>query len=157
MPPAGLYAPLGPSHPEGPATVERLAADLAARLDQPGRSGCGRCWRAPCSACSSTPRSPAGWSFSAPSELAADLSYGIRTLRTRAYPLGLKGDEIAFEARIVTVADVGAAMASHRPYRPARGVEKALQEVLQHRGVLYDAAVVEACLRLFRERGFDFQ
>ncbi len=73
------------------------------------------------------------------------------------YPLGLKGDEIAFEARIVTVADVVEAMASHRPYRPARGVEKALEEVLQHRGVLYDAAVVDACLRLFHERGFDFQ
>lgn len=73
------------------------------------------------------------------------------------YPLGLKGDEITFEARIVTVADVVEAMASHRPYRPARGVEQALEEVRQNRGVLYDATVVDACLRLFRERDFDFQ
>lgn len=73
------------------------------------------------------------------------------------YPRGLKGDEIAFEARIVTVADVVEAMASHRPYRPARGVEQALEEVRQNRGVLYDATVVDACVRLFRDCAFQFQ
>lgn len=65
------------------------------------------------------------------------------------YPQGLKGEEICFEARIVGVADVVEAMSSHRPYRPAQGVEVALEEMRLNRGVYYDAQVVDACLALF--------
>lgn len=72
------------------------------------------------------------------------------------YPLALRGDDILLEARILAVADVVEAMASHRPYRPALGVAVALAEIERGRGTLYDAAVVDACLRLFRERGFAF-
>ena len=70
------------------------------------------------------------------------------------YPQGLKGDAIILEARIMCVADVVEAMASYRPYRPGLGVEKALAEIEQGRGKLYDPAAVDACLRLFRERGY---
>ncbi len=72
------------------------------------------------------------------------------------YPKGLKGEASLLEARILAVADTVEAMSSHRPYRPALGPEKALAEIEQHRGTRYDAAVVDACLKLFRERGFRF-
>jgi len=65
------------------------------------------------------------------------------------YPRGLKGDAICLEAKILAVADVVEAMASHRPYRPALGVDKALEEVERGAGVLYDPEVVKACLQLF--------
>lgn len=65
------------------------------------------------------------------------------------YPAGLKGDEIVMEARILAVADVVEAMSSHRPYRPAIGLEKALKEIVNNKGVLYDARAVEACMRVF--------
>ena len=71
------------------------------------------------------------------------------------YPRKLKGNEILVEARIMAVADVVESMASHRPYRPALGVDAALEEIELHRGTLYDPAVVTACVRLFREKGFD--
>ena len=58
------------------------------------------------------------------------------------------------EARIIAVADVIEAIASHRPYRPARGIEAALAEIEQNKGVLYDASVVDACVKLFRERAY---
>jgi len=64
------------------------------------------------------------------------------------YPLGLKGDEISQEARIIAVADVVEAMSSDRPYRAALGLEAAMDEIRMHRGVLYDSAVVDACLAL---------
>lgn len=67
------------------------------------------------------------------------------------YPRGLKGDEILLEARILAVADVVEAMSSHRPYRPAHPLERALAEVRTHRGTLYDPAVVDACLRVFQQ------
>lgn len=67
------------------------------------------------------------------------------------YPQGLKGDEICLEARIVAVADVVEAMNSHRPYRPSLGLEAALAEIREHRGSLYDADVVDACLAVFAE------
>jgi HD-GYP domain-containing protein (c-di-GMP phosphodiesterase class II) len=70
------------------------------------------------------------------------------------YPLGLKGDNIMIEAAIMAVADVVESMASHRPYRPAFSVEKALLEIIQKRGVLYNPQVVDACTRLFSEKGF---
>ncbi|HOP74137.1 MAG TPA: HD domain-containing protein [Bacillota bacterium] len=72
------------------------------------------------------------------------------------YPEGLTGSEILLEAKILSVADVVEAMSSHRPYRPALGVEKALNEIVLHRGTLYDADVVDVCIKLFRERKFRF-
>jgi PAS domain S-box-containing protein/putative nucleotidyltransferase with HDIG domain len=72
------------------------------------------------------------------------------------YPQGLSGDEISFEARILSVADVVEAMSSHRPYRPTLGVDKALEEISAYKGVLYDSRTVEACLKLFREKDFKF-
>jgi len=73
------------------------------------------------------------------------------------YPYGLKGDSIIPEARIITVADVVEAMASHRPYRPALGIEVALGEIEKNAGILYDEKVVGGCLRLFKEKGFKFE
>jgi len=73
------------------------------------------------------------------------------------YPAGLSGEDILLEARILGVADVVEAMASHRPYRPAIGIEKALEEISQNKGTLYDPGVVDACLRLFINKGFKFQ
>jgi PAS domain S-box-containing protein len=70
------------------------------------------------------------------------------------YPRGLKGAEICLEARIIGVADVVEAICSHRPYRPGRGIEVALAEIIEHRGSFFDAAVVDACLSLFREKSF---
>jgi PAS domain S-box-containing protein/putative nucleotidyltransferase with HDIG domain len=70
------------------------------------------------------------------------------------YPQRLKGDGILLESRILAVSDVLEAMASDRPYRPGRGIEAALNEIEAHKGALYDAAVVEACLRIFREKGY---
>lgn len=72
------------------------------------------------------------------------------------YPRNLQGDEILMEARILAVADVVEAMASHRPYRQGLGISTALQEIENKKGVLYDADVVEACLKLFREKGYQF-
>jgi PAS domain S-box-containing protein len=70
------------------------------------------------------------------------------------YPRALKGEAITLEARILAVADTVEAMASHRPYRAGLGIDAALAEIERHRGRLYDAAVVDACLRLFRAKGF---
>ena len=72
------------------------------------------------------------------------------------YPSGLSGGAIILEAKILGVTDVVEAMASHRPYRPARGLEEALKEISKGKGVLYDSRVVEACLRLFGEKSFKF-
>jgi PAS domain S-box-containing protein len=65
------------------------------------------------------------------------------------YPLGLTGDQVCFEARILAVADVVEAMASHRPYRPGLGLESALNEISVNQGRLYDERVVKACLSVF--------
>lgn len=73
------------------------------------------------------------------------------------YPNGLKGEEILPGARIIAVADVVEAMCSHRPYRPSRGIDLALEEIDQNKGILYDEKVVDACLELFRKEGFTFQ
>ena len=70
------------------------------------------------------------------------------------YPRRLKGDEILIEARIISVADVVEAMMAHRPYRPGLGIDRALAEIESNRGSLYDPSVVDACLRLIREKGF---
>jgi putative nucleotidyltransferase with HDIG domain len=73
------------------------------------------------------------------------------------YPKGIRGDRIILEARILAVADVVEAMCSHRPYRVAKGVDAALEEIERGKGTLYDPQVVDACSRLFREKGFRFQ
>lgn len=70
------------------------------------------------------------------------------------YPRGLKGDEILLESKILAVADTVEAMSSHRPYRPARGIEPALAEIRAHRGIWYEPEAVDACLRLFKDKGF---
>ena len=72
------------------------------------------------------------------------------------YPKGLKGDAILLEARVLAVADVVEAMTSHRPYRPAAGIQAALAEISRGRGKLYDPVVVDACLELFNSGKFKF-
>lgn len=93
-------------------------------------------------------------------ELPWDLAGIIRQHHERmdgsGYPDGLKGDEILLEARIIAVTDVVEAMSSHRPYRPAKGLDAALEEIEKGRGTAFDAKVVDACLRLFREKKFTF-
>ncbi len=72
------------------------------------------------------------------------------------YPNGLSGQEILLEARIIAVADVMEAMATHRPYRASLGIEMALEEIEAKQGLLYDKDVAEVCLRLFRSGKFRF-
>jgi len=78
-------------------------------------------------------------------------------LNGSGYPGGLKGDEVILEAKILAVADVVEAMASHRPYRSAMGIDMALEELLENRGKLYDPDVVDVCLELFRNNKFEFK
>jgi PAS domain S-box-containing protein/putative nucleotidyltransferase with HDIG domain len=73
------------------------------------------------------------------------------------YPNGLAGDKICLEARIIGVADVVESIASHRPYRPLIGIDKALEEISKHKDSFYDPAVVDACVRLFKEKGFKLE
>jgi putative nucleotidyltransferase with HDIG domain len=73
------------------------------------------------------------------------------------YPSGLSGEAIIIEARILAVADVVEAMASNRPYRPALGIDKALEEIGRNKGIFYDPDVVDACTRLFHEKEFKFE
>jgi len=72
------------------------------------------------------------------------------------YPRGLLGDQILIGARIITVADVVEAIALYRPYRPGLGIEAAMAEIETYRGRRYDADVVDACVRLFRQEGYRF-
>ncbi len=71
------------------------------------------------------------------------------------YPRGLKDEEILLESRILMVADVVEAMSSFRPYRPSLGILPALQEIMQHRGILYDKGVVDACIKLIIEKKYE--
>ena len=73
------------------------------------------------------------------------------------YPNGLKGEEIKIEARILAVADVVEAMASHRPYRPAIGIKAALEEISEKKGIYYDEEVVNACIEIFESNKFSFE
>ena len=73
------------------------------------------------------------------------------------YPLGIKGNDILIEARILAVADVVEAMTNHRPYRPALGIDKALEEINKNKGIFYDPQVVDTCMRLFKESRFHFK
>jgi PAS domain S-box-containing protein/putative nucleotidyltransferase with HDIG domain len=104
--------------------------------------------------------SQAGWEMLEPAGLPASVTDAVRQHQERldgtGYPEGLSGDAIGEFARIVAVADVVEAMSSHRPYRPAIGMEAALQEIEEGRGVCYDERAADACIRVFRERGFAF-
>ena len=73
------------------------------------------------------------------------------------YPRNLKADEISIEGRILAVADVVEATSAHRPYRAELGIKTALIEIERGRGTLYDATVVDACLKLFNEDGYKFE
>jgi putative nucleotidyltransferase with HDIG domain len=77
-------------------------------------------------------------------------------LNGSGYPTGQKGNQISLSARIIGVADVVEAINSHRPYRPSLGIDKALEEIADNRDILYDADVVDVCLRLFTLKGFKF-
>jgi len=72
------------------------------------------------------------------------------------YPRGLKSNEIIIEAKILAVSDTVEAMSSHRPYRAGLGLDAALEEIVKLRGVQLDSDVVDACLRLFKEKGYKF-
>lgn len=72
------------------------------------------------------------------------------------YPLGLAGDALLPEARILAVADVVEAIMTHRPYRPGLGLDFALHEITEGRGTTFDAEVVDTCVRVFKEKGFAF-
>jgi len=91
-----------------------------------------------------------------PQEILTMVQQHHERLDGSGYPNKCKGDEIIFESRILAVADVVEAMTSHRPYRPALGVDAALAEIESGRGVKYDATVVDICVLLFREEGFQF-
>ena len=73
------------------------------------------------------------------------------------YPLGISGEDILLEARVLSVADVVEAMASHRPYRAALGLDRALSEISEGKGKLYDNNAVENCLKVIREKRFKFE
>ena len=96
---------------------------------------------------------------------AIDFSYPIANtvlqhherLDGSGYPNNLKGDKILLEAKIIGIADVVEAMSSFRPYRPAKGIDKALEEITQNKDILYDPEVVDACSKLFKEKGFKFK
>jgi putative nucleotidyltransferase with HDIG domain len=72
------------------------------------------------------------------------------------YPQGLTGDKIMLEAKILCVADIVEAMMSHRPYRPALGIDQALEDINKGRGIKFDPEIVDICIKLFREKGFRF-
>jgi PAS domain S-box-containing protein/putative nucleotidyltransferase with HDIG domain len=73
------------------------------------------------------------------------------------YPLGLKGDDILLEAKIIGIADVIEAICSHRPYRPALGIDRALEEISKKSGKLYDPKIVPYCVALFERKGYQFK
>jgi PAS domain S-box-containing protein/putative nucleotidyltransferase with HDIG domain len=73
------------------------------------------------------------------------------------YPQGLMGDSILLESKILAVADVAEAMCSHRPFRAALGINAAIEEISQNSGRLYDPKVVDACLKLLKEKKYRFK
>lgn len=107
-------------------------------------------------------RSHAEWTYEIlkdiefPEPIATIVHQHHERLDGSGYPLGLRGDEILPEARILAVADVLESMASHRPYRPALGTDVALTEIVSHRGTMFDPEVVDALFRLFTERDYRF-
>ena len=77
-------------------------------------------------------------------------------LNGTGYPRGLKQDDILIEAKILAVADVVEAMLSHRPYRPSRGIEITIKEIIDNKSILYDEEIVEACVSLFKRELIKF-
>ena len=73
------------------------------------------------------------------------------------YPEGISGDDILLEARIITVADIVEAISSHRPYRKGLGIDFAIDVITKGKGTAYDPEVVDTCIKLFREKGYDFE
>lgn len=73
------------------------------------------------------------------------------------YPSGISDEEILQEAKILAVADFVEAMASHRPYRAARGINEALNEIKKNKNILYDGRIVDACVRVFKKKHFKFE
>ncbi|MBU4447310.1 MAG: PAS domain S-box protein [Proteobacteria bacterium] len=91
-----------------------------------------------------------------PFPLAEGILQHHERLNGSGYPQGISGPDIILEARILGVADVVEAIASHRPYRRSLGIDQALEEISRKRGILYDPEVVDICLKLFHEKGFSF-
>lgn len=91
--------------------------------------------------------------FAFPEDISTIVHQHHERLDGSGYPDGIRGDEILFEARILAVADVVEAMVSHRPYRPAHSFDEALEEISSRSGILYDPAVVEACVKVFSRKG----
>jgi len=91
-----------------------------------------------------------------PWEIATMVYQHHEKLDGSGYPLGLSGDDILPESRVLTVADIVEAMASHRPYRPGLGMDVALGEIDKNKGTLYDSEVSAACHALFNEKRFTF-
>jgi len=104
--------------------------------------------------------SEAGWELLEPAGLPDSVTDAVLQHHERldgsGYPAGLKGDEIGQFGRIIAVADVVEAMSTHRPYRPAIGIGPALEEIESGRGDRYDERAADACVRLFRDKGFAF-
>jgi PAS domain S-box-containing protein/putative nucleotidyltransferase with HDIG domain len=92
-----------------------------------------------------------------PSPVAQAVYQHHERLNGSGYPRGLSGEQIILEARILAVADVVEAMASHRPYRPGMGITQALEEINRNKGTLYDPKVVNTCLHLFVDKDFKFE
>jgi HD-GYP domain-containing protein (c-di-GMP phosphodiesterase class II) len=92
-----------------------------------------------------------------PWEIATMVYQHHEKLDGSGYPLGVSGDDILPESRVLTVADIVEAMASHRPYRPGLGIDVALGEIDKNKGRLYDPEVAAACQALFNEKGFSFE
>ncbi|MDD2371287.1 MAG: PAS domain S-box protein [Firmicutes bacterium] len=91
-----------------------------------------------------------------PAEIHTMIHQHHERLDGTGYPLGLSGAEIILESRILAVADVVEAMISHRPYRPALGIDIALEEIENNKGIKFDEEVVDCCIKIFREKNFQF-
>ncbi len=91
-----------------------------------------------------------------PWPVAAAVLFHHERIDGSGYPYGITGEFILPQAKIIGVADVVVAQASHRPYRPSMGIDQALEEIETNSGRLYEPEVVNACLSLFRDKGYDF-
>ncbi len=92
-----------------------------------------------------------------PWPIAEAVLYHHERLDGSGYPNGLKNGEIPLESRILAVADVVEAISSHRPYRPALGIDAAIEEIKTHKDKLYDPQVVDACIRILKEGRFKWK
>jgi putative nucleotidyltransferase with HDIG domain len=97
------------------------------------------------------------WNAKFPQEVSLIVLQHHERLDGSGYPNELKGEQMLTESKILAVADVVEAIASNRPYRQAYGIDKALAEISSNRGKLYDSQVVDACLKLFKEKRFKFE